>query len=307
MGKAVCKWCRKKQGRDEQFTTSGFCLPCSQQLHQTIDNGKAEINQTIELIRNHPGHRCDPETAEAATTALLKIHQLESFRKHVPFFKSSLDEQREFLERVLRENGAEIPKPPEEPVQPPKSQGISNFRLGVIIVATMIALAIFTVWSSGFWDTHTDVSVKDGHFTISMQDFTDRLISNREFKNLIISEKYNCPRYNLELQNDVSFEMMSDETNSNEYITNIWITTDTASEDSVFTAYSSAYVCIDQLYPSWTQKKVEAFLLDIINGANDSTDSGKTYTCNYESFRWSSRIDDHGLRIIIDCLGESVD
>lgn len=301
MEKITCLECGKKKGMFEKFTTNGFCLPCSKKLHKMIDEGKLKINNLVQLIHDNPQNRSDPETIEAAKNGLLDIYALEKLRARVAFFKSSLDDPREFLETLLQENGVPLPHledaqacPVSAPV-PSKSHRIPFF---IVITA---ALAITLLLS--FIHYHRDIQVKDGHFTISMDEFSDRIFSVDEFRSMVVREQYNFPRYNYELQNDVSIEMMCDFDDPNAYITNIWITTSSATEDSVRNAYSAANICISQLYPSWSEKEQEEFLLDIANGAVDASSSEKSYSSNYNGFRWYGCINEKGLKISVDCFG----
>lgn len=103
MEKITCLECGKKKGMFEKFTTNGFCLPCSKKLHKMIDEGKLKINNLVQLIHDNPQNRSDPETIETAKNGLDLIQALEELRRRVPFFKSSLEEQRTFFENVLQE------------------------------------------------------------------------------------------------------------------------------------------------------------------------------------------------------------
>lgn len=304
MEKIFCRECGKKKGMFEQFTTNGFCMPCSKKLHRIIDEGKLKINNLVQLIRDNPQHRSDPETIEAAKNGLLDIYALEKLRARVPFFKSSLDDQREFLETILQEN--EVPLPYLEDAQScPVSDPVpsKNHRIPFFIV---IAVALVITLVLSFIHYNRDIQVKDGHFTISMDEFSDRLFSVDEFRSMVVHEQYQFPRYNYDLENDVSIEMMCDFDDPNAYVTNIWITTSSATESSVRNAYSAANICMSKLYPTWSEKEREEFLLDIANGAVDASSSGKIYSSNYNGFRWYGCIDEKGLKIAVDCFGDLV-
>lgn len=118
MEKITCLECGKKKGMFEKFTTNGFCLPCSKKLHKMIDEGKFKINNLVQLIHDNPQRRSDPDTVEAARNGLHSIQSLEELRTRVPFFKSSLEEQRKFLEAVIQE--AEKKEDPEPTIEVPQ-------------------------------------------------------------------------------------------------------------------------------------------------------------------------------------------
>ena len=54
---------------------------------------------------------------------------------------------------------------------------------------------------------------------------------------------------------------------------------------------------------SLSEKEQEEFLLDVANGAVDASSSEKSYSSNYNGFRWYGCINEKGLKISVDCFG----